>query len=353
MSYALTLRAGPEALRILRERGLRAEDVDVIPAAAGGPKWLVLAGLDRYLFGEFFAGPRNRPLHLIGSSSGSWRLACLAQRDPVAALDRKLAAYLQQEVPPALSPRIASKIFSDILGALLGPHGEEEILSHPWARLHVLTSACRGPLASENKFVQLAAVIVAGLSNMISRRTLELQLRRTIFHNSGGNSPFQGLADFPTDHQPLTPQNIRPALLATSSIPIALQGVKIPGHDAAMHRDGGTIDYHLNLDFGAGSGLVFYPHFYPHIVPGWFDKMLAWRRGRPSNFSRALLLCPSDEFIASLPNGKIPDRDDYMKMKDDDRNRAWRQVVKASDALADELRELVANGRIADRVQPL
>ena len=353
MSYSLTLRAGPEALRILRERGLRAEDVDVIPAAAGGPKWLVLAGLDRYLFGEFFAAPRTRPLHLIGSSSGSWRLACLAQRDPVAALERKLVAYLEQRVPETLSPVLATKIFDDILGALLGPHGEAEILSHPWARLHVLTSACRGPLASENKLVQFAAVILAGLGNIISRRTLEFQLRRTIFHNSGENNPFHGLVDFPTDHQPLTPLNIRHALLATSSIPIALKGVKIPGHEAAIHRDGGTIDYHLNLDFGAGTGLVFYPHFYPHIVPGWFDKMLAWRRGRPSNFSRALLLCPSDEFIASLPNAKLPDRDDFMKMKDDDRNRAWAQVVTASDALADELRELVATGKIADRVEPL
>ena len=50
---ALTLRAGPEALAIVRERGLRPEDIDVIPAASGGAKWLALAGLDRFLFGEF------------------------------------------------------------------------------------------------------------------------------------------------------------------------------------------------------------------------------------------------------------------------------------------------------------
>ena len=63
---SLTLRAGPDALRMIRERGLRAEDVDVIPGASGGPKWLALAGLDRYLFGEFFQAPRARPLHHIG-----------------------------------------------------------------------------------------------------------------------------------------------------------------------------------------------------------------------------------------------------------------------------------------------
>ena len=79
--HALTLRAGPDALHLLRERGLRAEDVDIIPAASGGPKWLVLAGLDRFLFGQFLAAPRTRPMHLVGSSIGSWRMACLAQRD--------------------------------------------------------------------------------------------------------------------------------------------------------------------------------------------------------------------------------------------------------------------------------
>ena len=71
----LTLRAGPDALRVVRDRGLRPEDIDVIPGASGGAKWLVLAGLDRYLFGEFLQQPRQRPLHLIGSSIGSWRMA--------------------------------------------------------------------------------------------------------------------------------------------------------------------------------------------------------------------------------------------------------------------------------------
>ena len=75
-------------MRIIRERGLRAEDVDIIPGASGGAKWLALAGLDRFLFGEFFAAERTRPLHLIGSSIGSWRMAAFAQRDPVAALER-------------------------------------------------------------------------------------------------------------------------------------------------------------------------------------------------------------------------------------------------------------------------
>ena len=107
MSSALSLRAGPDALRIIRERGLRAEDVDVVPGASGGAKWLVLAGLDRFLFGEFFQAPRARPLHLIGSSIGSWRMAAFAQRDPVAALERAHQAYIyDQHYSPKPSARV-------------------------------------------------------------------------------------------------------------------------------------------------------------------------------------------------------------------------------------------------------
>src|ERR1044071_1508586 len=95
--HALTLRAGRHAYDLIRDRGLRAEDVDVIPAASGGAKWLAIAGLDRYLFGEFLQQPRQRPMHLIGSSIGSWRMACLAQRDPVAALGRGDNAYIYEQ----------------------------------------------------------------------------------------------------------------------------------------------------------------------------------------------------------------------------------------------------------------
>jgi hypothetical protein len=130
-----------------------------------------------------------------------------------------------------------------------------------------------------------------------------------------------------------------------------LQGVPIPGA-AGIHRDGGTIDYHLDLDFGPGGGLVLYPHFYPHIVPGWFDKGLRWRRARAGNFRRALILAPGAEFVARLPNAKIPDRDDFYRMPNEERIAAWRRVVQMSEELADDLRELLATGRLADAVQP-
>ncbi len=373
MPPALTLRAGPDALALLRERGLRAEDVDVLPGASGGAKWLVLAGLDRYLFGEFFQTPRERPLHLIGSSIGSWRMACLAQRDPAAALDRGHHFYVHEQrySSAKATPREVSAVLGAALDRLLGPTGAAEILAHPWARLHVLTTHARGLAAGARRGALLAGFGLAAAANALARRSLALQFRRAIFHSAGDATPFAALADLPTEHRALTAENLRAALAASGSIPLLMEGVRISGA-AGLFWDGGILDYHPDLDFGPGPAganaagglvsraaagkLVLYPHFYAHVIPGWFDRQLGWRRVTGSaaspNFRRALLIAPSDAFVASLPGGKIPDRQDFYALAEGERVRRWQQVVDASAALGDELRELVATGRVAEVVRP-
>jgi hypothetical protein len=352
MKALLTLRAGPAALDLLRERGLRAEDVEIVPAASGGAKWLAIGGLDRFLFGEFLQPPRARPLHLIGSSIGAWRIACLAQRDPIAALERGHHAYIyDQRYTRKPSTQEVTDVLSRALDALLGLTGADEILAHPWARVHIITTEGRGLAASERRGATLASFALAAASNMVTRRALALQLRRVIFHTSGDESPFTHLADLPTRHLPLTHENLRAALLASGAIPLLLNGVRVPGRHG-LHWDGGVLDYHLDLDFGAGQGLVLYPHYFSHVVPGWFDKSLRWRRASGANFRRALLIAPSEEFVASLPGGKIPDRRDFYTLPERERQSRWQAALDASAALGDELRELIASGRLLDRVRP-
>ena len=353
MPKSLSLRAGPEALAIIRERGLRAEDIDVIPGASGGAKWLSIAGLDRFLFGEFLQAPRTRPLHLIGSSIGSWRMACLAQRDPVAALARGHHAYIHdQNYTSRPTVREVTDVMAKVLDRMLGPTGIEEILEHPWARMHIITTEGRGLAASERRMLLAASMAAAAVGNLVSRRTLAWQMRRCIFHSCGEETPFRRIADLPTAHIPLTRGNLRAALLASGSIPLLVEGVKVPGTPAGVHWDGGVLDYHLDLDFGAGEGLVLYPHFYSHVVPGWFDRTMHWRRARGENFRRALLIAPSDEFVSSLPGGRIPDRKDFYTFPPAERIRRWESVLAASERLGDELRELLAAGRIAEVTRP-
>jgi len=352
MPSSLSLRAGPRALALLRERGLQPEDVDVLPGASGGAKWLAIGGLDRWLFGEFLAVPRTRPLHCIGSSIGSWRMACLAQRDPLAALARGHHAYAhEQRYARRPSASEVTRVLGRCLDLMLGEHGADEILSHPWARVHVITAEGRGVAASARRPVLAAALAAAAAANLLSRRALALQLRRCIFHTAGDDTPFRHLRDLPTTHLPLTRENLRAALLASASIPLLLEGVRVPGApDGGVHWDGGVLDYHLDLDFGAGDGLVLYPHFYAHVVPGWFDKRLRWRRARGVNFQRALLIAPSESFVAALPGRKLPDRRDFYALSEPERIRRWDAVLAASERLRDEMRELVATGKLIERV---
>lgn len=348
----MTIKAGDAARRILRARGLQLDDVDVVPGASGGAKWLVLGGIDRYVFGEFLQGPRTRPLHLIGSSIGSWRMACLAQRNPVAALGRGHHGYIYgQGYSPKPSTAEVSRILALVLDDLLGPTGVEEILSHPTFRVHVITAEGRGLAASDRRLALATSLGLAAAANLVARRTLALHFRRCVFHSAGDATPFAHLTDLPTRHRALTRENLRAALLASGSIPLLMDGVRIPGV-SGTYWDGGVLDYHLDMDLGDGPGLVVYPHFYDFIVPGWFDKAIPWRRAGASNFEHTVLIAPSRAFVRSLPGGKIPDRRDFYDLTPDQRATRWQAVLDASAALGDALRDLVTSGRIAEVAQP-
>jgi hypothetical protein len=353
MTSSLTLLAGPRALAIIRERGLRAEDVDVMPGASGGAKWLAIAGLDRFLARDFFSGPRQRPMHLIGSSIGAWRMACFAQRDPISAFARGHDGYIyRQRYSAKPSPREVTGVMTGILHNVLGETGAAEILAHSWARVHFITAMGLALAASAQRFALSTSLVIAAVANAVSRRSLGLQMKRCVFHSAGSDTPFVGLTDLPTVHLPLTRDNLPAVLLASGAIPLLLEGVNIPGREGEVHWDGGVIDYHPDLDFGAGEGLVLYPHFFDHIIPGWFDKPLRWRRGKSGNFDRVLLVAPSQEFVRSLPGGKIPDRRDFYTMPEAERMKRWQRVREASERLGDELGELIIRNRVADVLVP-
>ena len=103
---ALQVYAGPVALQRLRERGLQPSDIRAIPAAAGGPKGLILNPLDRFLFGQWL--PRSQQVvHLLGASIGAWRMASACLPDADAALKRLADDYIAQryEHEPGKTPK--------------------------------------------------------------------------------------------------------------------------------------------------------------------------------------------------------------------------------------------------------
>ncbi len=92
---AFVLRGGPAAIAHVTKHGLSPRDIACLPAAAGGPKGLALLPLDRLLHSEWLV--HAGPLELIGASIGAWRMAALAQPEPLTALVRLQHAYVHDQ----------------------------------------------------------------------------------------------------------------------------------------------------------------------------------------------------------------------------------------------------------------
>ena len=129
----------------------------------------------------------------------------------------------------------------------------------------------------------------------------------------------------------------------------------IQGAPKGVYRDGGVIDYHLDIPFTTNENkIVLYPHYCGRIIPGWFDKKISWRKPRKEHMENVLLVSPSEKFIRSLPHQKIPDRNDFylFKGKDDERIAYWEYVSEKSKDLGDEFLDIVNSGKIRDMVVP-
>ena len=353
---ALQVWAGPRALAHLRERGLRPQDVGVIPAAAGGPKGLVLNPLDRFLFGHWLAGS-TQTLHLLGASIGAWRMAAAARADADAALAELAEDYITQHYPGVQGRRPSassvSQVFGDTLRQRFGGHGAE-VLAHPQRRLHVFTSRGRGVLHTPGPWRMPLGYLGAFGANLASRRALGRWLERVVFSDLREPLPF-ALDDYPGRQVPLTAHNLGAALLASCSIPFWLDAVQaIPDAPAGAYWDGGLTDYHLHLPYASmADGLVLYPHFQRTLVPGWLDKALRHRHRTTPWLDNVVLLAPRPEWVASLPAGKLPDRQDFKTFANapGERMARWRQALAAAQQLADEAADWLA--RPTQVAQPL
>ncbi len=344
---ALWVLAGPRARQHLRERGLRAADVRAVAGAAGGPKGLVLNPLDRFIFGHWL-NDHAQPVHLLGASIGAWRMACACRLDADAALHEMAEDYIEQryEHRPGKPPKAThvSSVFSEALQRRFGGR-EAEVLAHPRRRLHVFTSRGKGLLARQGRLRTPLGYVGAFAANLLHRQVMGRLLERVVFSDMRDALPL-ALREYPTHRVPLNVDNLAPSILASCSIPFWLDAVHdIAGAPPGAYWDGGITDYHMHLDYTAWhDGLVLMPHFQPTLVPGWLDKPLTRRHRASARLDNVVLLVPRPEWVATLPNGKLPDRGDFKAYGDDAdaRMRAWRTALAESARLADEFEQLVA-----------
>ncbi|MGH8807194.1 MAG: patatin-like phospholipase family protein [Noviherbaspirillum sp.] len=350
----LSIHAGPKALAHIHKYGLRAQDIAIVPAAAGGPKGLIFQKLDQWLFGSWLpSAPRERTL--IGASIGAWRMAAACHADPVAAFQRLGDLYCEQCYPQRPTARFVSQSCAAFLADLIGGH-ESEIVNHPLNRLQILVSRGRGLLNAPQRNISVSAGFgIAVLGNLVSRSQLANHLARVVIGDERDTAFWlkAKFDAFDTRFAVLAPDNLGGALLASGTLPFTMEPVSdIPATPAGTYWDGGLIDYHLALPYSriAGNpdgGLVLYPHFSDQIVPGWLDKSLPWRRanfGKNRNWlDNVVLVSPSRSFLQTLSRGKLPDRKDflYYGANNDFRILNWKLAISEGARLRDALADFI------------
>ncbi len=397
---AIAVKLGARARTQIERGGLKPADITCVPAAAGGPKGLALIPFDQWLFGEWFRsgthdaahnpahnnahGPVHHAAHnaaheptLIGASIGAWRMAAAAQQNPVAALAELSRTYIEDQVytthPP---PAEVSALIRLLAQSTFRLDGWQPRATVP---LRVLTARAAGALHGDASRTAFAR---AALDNAAGRARLARHLRRVVFSAGAGSqidAMLQGTGSgfdaFGAERAVLTAHNAEQALLASGSIPLLCEPVKqmaglsaagnggaaaaapapaagaatdVRAHASDPHDawywDGGLIDYHLFFPYSQLDGLVLYPHFVDHIVPGWLDKFLPWRKeGRGSArsndwLSNVILISPSTTFLRTLPNGKLPDRNDFHRYGLDHARRIkdWKRALAECQRFAEQ-----------------
>lgn len=360
MQKILKVQAGAKAIQEIKEKGFAQNMVKMMLGASGGPKWLILTELDKYLVGEFFEG-RNTPLHLLGSSIGSWRFACYARKNPLEALETFKTNYVNfaheyiNKGDVKKDRELFTNLTKELLNSFTGKTSEglSEIINSPIFKINFIAAGSKGLLNSEQKLPLFLGLTAAALVNMLSRKGLKYFFKRAMFY-SDDQSPFYNINDLPTERIQLSSENLSNALFSSGSIPLGTYGIKGLSkiNPDRVYRDGGIIDYHFNIKTELNEGIILYPHFYDFALPGWFDKITKTRKVSPENYERVVMISPGEELIRKLPYQKIPDRKDFEKMDFETRVKYWNKVVDLGKYIVEDFHEMIVKEDIFFRLKP-
>ena len=356
MTTYLHYRAGSRILDMIRQEGLIPEKIKVFAAPAGGPKWFVSVGFDRVLMETEFLRRGKERVVLAGSSAGAWRCLTMASKNPRQAHERLRMAYSRNAFTRQDTPESISHALGKNVENFLQEEDVPSILYHPHFDVAVHVVRAKGPAASEDRRIQGSALILTALGNTMTSRAMGVLFERVVFFSGNPAPEFLGKG-FGGSKVGLTPENIREVALATGSLPYIITGVRnIPGAKSGVFRDGGIVDYQLNQDYHPGNGgLTLFFHYQERIVPGWFDKALSWRKPPRGSLDRVLQVFPGEAFLKLLPEGRLPDREDFRNFVDDpaERIRRWDLVSETSRILGEEFLDAVESGAIRHQVSPL
>jgi hypothetical protein len=352
----ICVKAGKGVLEKIREGAFHVDGISTCIGPGAGPRWLVAAGFDLTLLREKILG-RKRPVILLGASAGALRFAAWVQPEAEKSYRNLLDGYISLTFDDRDDRRTVARKIEDVIDRVVENDAIPFALANKRYRLAVVTARARKLAAVEWGALQAAGLAYAFLSNALYRGFLRSSFERVLFYTGPLPPRFVFRKGFRGQTVPLGEANFKPALLASSAIPLVVSGVKdIFGAPPGTYRDGGLVDYHLNGKYGEKEGDVtlFFSH-QERIVPTWLDKKLSRRKPPEGVLDNVLMVHPAAEFVEKLPGGKVPDRDDFKRFWKEPGTRiaGWRQAVERSSHFGEVFLELLENGKLKDVVTPL
>lgn len=354
--YDLRIKAGKRAYAVLQDGGFSFDLITTYFGPATGPRWLIAGGFDLTLIKSGLLG-QKWPLLLAGASAGAWRFAAWMQPEAEKSYQALMEAYITSVYTPKDTPDTINASLRTILNAAIEDDALPFALANRKYRLAIITARAKHLTASESKGIQWMGFALGFLMNAAHRSLLDRFAERIVFYTGPKPPAFALQPDFAGRHVPLSEVNFKAALVASGAIPLVVAGVRnIYGAPNGVYRDGGLTDYHLTRSYGINdTDLTLLFLHQERIIPGWLDKRLTKRQPPPEALENVVMVYPSDNLIAKLPQGKVPDREDFHTYMDHPATRIknWRQAAAQCAHLGEVFLELVESNKIRDVVERL
>jgi hypothetical protein len=351
--HSLQIKAGKKAHEVIQDGGFHLGHITTYFAPATGPRWLVATGFDLTLLESKLLGG-SKTVSLIGSSAGAWRFAAWVQPEPEKSYRNLMKAYITTTYSRADTPATILQSMQSIVNAFIEDDALPFALANKKYRLAILTARAKNLISSEVQWIQKVGLGICFLISAVNSSYIYNFAERVIFFNGAKPPHFCLRHDFHGRYIPLSEVNFKHTVIASGAIPLVIAGVRnIYGAPIGVYRDGGLTDYHLAQNYASKDDEItlFFNH-QERIIPRWMDKKLTYRKPPENILDNVLMVYPSDDFIAALPGGKVPDRGDFDTFIDNPEVRIerWLQAVQLAQPLGEQFLELVESGKIRDVV---
>ena len=197
MRSSIQIILGDRAKAHIANKGLKPEDICAIPAAAGGPKGLILQGLDQYLFNDWLgaahlesrAANGVKPLQLIGASIGAWRMAAAASSNPEATLKRLAQQYVEaQNYDKGVDRFEISRVCKNMVQAVVADEAQH-MVKPVGKELLVWVNKGLTPLHhAQQQRARKRGFASAVLANSVNRNRLSSYFERWVFQSPGAHT---------------------------------------------------------------------------------------------------------------------------------------------------------------------